>query len=203
MHRAPGGRIRQNLGAGCPSVGATGKAQSRGFTRASCARKNTLHPRVKGVSPDAPKRNHPAVPTFRHSSFVIRHSGTPPRRLLIRAFSFRGHTTTRPQPRPRGPSFHPRQHLHPRHDLPPARRQTPHRTENQIPTPPRLDVLEQLLYAPGHSDAGGIYALDQLADANAASAGHALGGTLPPALRGRRPHHRLPARRLSRRRPPS
>ena len=45
--------------------------------------------------------------------------------------------------------------------------------------PARLDVLEQLLYAPGHSDAMRIYALDQLADANPARAGHALELYLP------------------------
>ncbi|MGN6367934.1 MAG: hypothetical protein ACTHN5_06700 [Phycisphaerae bacterium] len=45
--------------------------------------------------------------------------------------------------------------------------------------PARLDVLEQLLYAPGHSEAMRIYALDQLADANPARAGHALDLYLP------------------------
>ena len=45
--------------------------------------------------------------------------------------------------------------------------------------PARLDVLEQLLYAPGHSDAMRIYALDQLANANPAAAGHALELYLP------------------------
>ncbi|HUO08832.1 MAG TPA: hypothetical protein VM008_11065 [Phycisphaerae bacterium] len=45
--------------------------------------------------------------------------------------------------------------------------------------PARLAVLEQLLYAPGHSDAMRIYAMDQLADASPARAGHALELYLP------------------------
>jgi hypothetical protein len=40
--------------------------------------------------------------------------------------------------------------------------------------PTRLGVLEQILYAPGHSDAMRVYALDQLAAADPARAGRAL-----------------------------
>jgi hypothetical protein len=45
--------------------------------------------------------------------------------------------------------------------------------------PARLGVLEQILYAPGHSDAMRIYALDQLAAADAGRAGRALMLHLP------------------------
>jgi hypothetical protein len=53
--------------------------------------------------------------------------------------------------------------------------------------PTRLGILEQLLYAPGHSDAMRVYALEQLADADPARAGRALTLYLPrfegPVLR--------------------